>query len=111
MDLLEYQGKQLFARHGVPVPSGSPATTVEEAVAAADVISRNPATLQLRYLQTLSEIGVEQNSTVVFPLPIDLVKPLLDAATSSTKPAELTAGNGTPPLVGTREASRGEAQR
>ena len=35
MDLLEYQGKQLFARHGVPVPSGSPATTVEEAVAAA----------------------------------------------------------------------------
>jgi succinyl-CoA synthetase beta subunit len=38
MDLLEYQGKQLFARHGVPVPSGSPATTVEQAVAAADEI-------------------------------------------------------------------------
>src|ERR1700754_4245655 len=38
MDLLEYQGKQLFARHGVPVPSGSPATTVEEAAAAADDI-------------------------------------------------------------------------
>jgi succinyl-CoA synthetase beta subunit len=38
MDLLEYQGKQLFARHGVPVPSGRPATTVEEAVAAADDI-------------------------------------------------------------------------
>ncbi len=38
MDLLEYQGKQLFARHGVPVPTGSPATTVEEAVAAADDI-------------------------------------------------------------------------
>src|ERR671937_2796589 len=38
MDLLEYQGKQLFARHGVPVPDGSPATTVEEAVAAADEI-------------------------------------------------------------------------
>src|SRR3954447_7186474 len=38
MDLLEYQGKQLFARHGVPVPSGSPATTIEEAVAAADEI-------------------------------------------------------------------------
>ena len=36
MDLLEYQGKQLFARHGVPVPTGAPATTVEEAVAAAD---------------------------------------------------------------------------
>jgi succinyl-CoA synthetase beta subunit len=38
MDLLEYQGKQLFARHGVPVPSGKPARTVDEAVAAADEI-------------------------------------------------------------------------
>ncbi len=38
MDLLEYQGKQLFARHGVPVPAGKPARTVEEAVAAADEI-------------------------------------------------------------------------
>jgi len=38
MDLLEYQGKQLFARHGVPVPSGKPATTVDAAVAAADEI-------------------------------------------------------------------------
>jgi succinyl-CoA synthetase beta subunit len=38
MDLLEYQGKQLFARHGIPVPSGKPAKTVDEAVAAADEI-------------------------------------------------------------------------
>ena len=38
MDLLEYQGKQLFARHDIPVPTGSPATTVEQAVAAADEI-------------------------------------------------------------------------
>jgi succinyl-CoA synthetase beta subunit len=38
MDLLEYQGKQLFARHGVSVPNGKPARTVEEAVAAADEI-------------------------------------------------------------------------
>ena len=38
MDLLEYQGKQLFARHGVPVPRGVPAKTVDEAVAAADEI-------------------------------------------------------------------------
>ncbi|MEA2347090.1 MAG: succinyl-CoA synthetase beta subunit [Thermoleophilaceae bacterium] len=36
MDLLEYQGKQLFAKHGVPVPDGRPATTVDDAVAAAD---------------------------------------------------------------------------
>ena len=45
---------------------------------AADVIGRNPTTLQLRYLQTLREIGGQQNSTVVFPMPIDLVKPVLD---------------------------------
>ncbi|MDQ6836525.1 MAG: ADP-forming succinate--CoA ligase subunit beta [Actinomycetota bacterium] len=38
MDLLEYQGKQLFARHAVPVPAGQPAHTVDEAVAAADQI-------------------------------------------------------------------------
>ena len=46
---------------------------------AADVIGRNPTTLQLRYLQTLREIGGTQNSTVVFPMPIDLMKPVLDA--------------------------------
>ena len=44
---------------------------------AAEVIGRNPVTLQLRYLQTLGEIGSQQNSTVVFPMPIDLVKPML----------------------------------
>jgi succinyl-CoA synthetase beta subunit len=38
LDLLEYQGKQLFARHGVPVPTGSPADTVEKAVAAAEEV-------------------------------------------------------------------------
>ena len=38
MDLLEYQGKQLFARHGIPVPTGIPARSVDEAVAAADQI-------------------------------------------------------------------------
>jgi succinyl-CoA synthetase beta subunit len=38
MDLLEYQGKQLFARHGVPVPAGKPASTVQDAVVAADAI-------------------------------------------------------------------------
>ncbi len=40
---------------------------------AADVIGRNPATLQLRYLQTLTEIAAEKNSTTIFPLPIDLI--------------------------------------
>jgi regulator of protease activity HflC (stomatin/prohibitin superfamily) len=46
---------------------------------AADVISRNPVTIQLRYLQTLLEIGGEQNSTVIFPLPIDLIGPLMES--------------------------------
>ena len=40
---------------------------------AADIISLNPTTLQLRYLQTLLQIGVNQNSTIVFPLPIELM--------------------------------------
>ena len=45
---------------------------------AADIMGRHPITLQLRYLQTLSEIAVENNSTVVFPLPLDLVRPFLE---------------------------------
>jgi regulator of protease activity HflC (stomatin/prohibitin superfamily) len=55
---------------------------------ASEIISASPAALQLRYLQTLSEIGVNQNSTVVFPLPMDLVQPLLDGARAvSERPA------------------------
>ncbi len=45
---------------------------------AAEIIARQPGTLQLRYLQTLLELGVNQNSTIVFPLPIDLVRPLIE---------------------------------
>jgi regulator of protease activity HflC (stomatin/prohibitin superfamily) len=59
---------------------------------AGDVIGANPTTLQLRYLQTLREIGGSQNSTVVFPMPIDLVKPVLEAVRgageSASSPAE-----------------------
>ena len=47
---------------------------------AAEIFSRNPATLQLRYLQTLIDIGVNQNSTIVFPLPIDMLKRLRRSA-------------------------------
>lgn len=46
-------------------------------VDAAKVLSSTPAAMQLRYLQTLAEIGAEQNSTVIFPMPIDIVKPFL----------------------------------
>ncbi|MGH7851638.1 MAG: slipin family protein [Thermodesulfobacteriota bacterium] len=44
---------------------------------ASDILSRNPMALQLRYLQTLAEMSSEKNSTIVFPLPIDLITPLL----------------------------------
>jgi regulator of protease activity HflC (stomatin/prohibitin superfamily) len=54
---------------------------------AADVIGRNPVSIQLRYLQTLSEVGVNQNSTIVFPLPVDLIKPMLEAAAEHRAPA------------------------
>ncbi|MDN5570197.1 MAG: slipin family protein [Propionibacteriaceae bacterium] len=46
---------------------------------AALTLSEAPASLQLRYLQTLLELGADQNSTVVFPLPMDIVGPLLGA--------------------------------
>ena len=45
---------------------------------AADLLSKNPVSLQLRYLQTLTEIAAEKNSTIIFPLPMDLVKPFLN---------------------------------
>lgn len=43
---------------------------------AAKIIASEPVTLQLRYLQTLTEIGVEKNTTIVFPLPVDIVSGL-----------------------------------
>jgi regulator of protease activity HflC (stomatin/prohibitin superfamily) len=46
---------------------------------AAGVISKEPVALQLRYLQTLTEIGVEKNTTVVFPVPIDIIKAWFDS--------------------------------
>ena len=50
---------------------------------AADVISKNATTLQLRYLQTLTEIASEQNSTILFPLPIDLFSAFKGAGSDS----------------------------
>ena len=60
-------------------------------VNAAKILSSIPAAMQLRYLQTLTEIGAEQNSTVVFPMPIDLIKPFLDLRDQAGKAA---GGNG-----------------
>jgi regulator of protease activity HflC (stomatin/prohibitin superfamily) len=47
-------------------------------VNAATILASVPAAMQLRYLQTLTEIGGEHNSTVIFPMPLDIVKPFLD---------------------------------
>jgi regulator of protease activity HflC (stomatin/prohibitin superfamily) len=52
-------------------------------VNAAKILSSIPAAMQLRYLQTLTEIGAEQNSTVIFPMPIDIIKPFLDLVDKS----------------------------
>jgi regulator of protease activity HflC (stomatin/prohibitin superfamily) len=87
-----------------------------ELAQAAEVISKNPATIQLRYLQTLSEIGVNQNSTVVFPLPMNLIGPVGKAIAeagrqSESAPGELPPGNGAAELGGLtapREAEEAE---
>jgi regulator of protease activity HflC (stomatin/prohibitin superfamily) len=58
---------------------------------AAEVIEPNPVTLQLRYLQALTEISANQGSTIVFPLPIDMLRPLLDSSTGDRRAAEPVA--------------------
>jgi regulator of protease activity HflC (stomatin/prohibitin superfamily) len=55
-------------------------------VNAARILGSVPAAMQLRYLQTLTEIGAEQNSTVVFPMPIDIIKPFLELLEKADKP-------------------------
>ena len=50
----------------------------EKLLQAAEVLSKNIQSMQLRYLQTLTEIAGEKNSTIIFPVPMDLLKPLLD---------------------------------
>ena len=67
---------------------------------AADVISPNPVTIQLRYLQALSDISANQASTIVFPLPIDLLKPLLDKGSDSGEGKGSSAAGGQAALEG-----------
>jgi regulator of protease activity HflC (stomatin/prohibitin superfamily) len=57
-------------------------------VNAATILSSIPAAMQLRYLQTLTEIGAEQNSTIIFPMPIDIIKPFLDLREEAAKSAK-----------------------
>jgi regulator of protease activity HflC (stomatin/prohibitin superfamily) len=65
----------------------------EKLADAAAILGREPSALQLRYLQTLLEISADQNSTIVFPLPLDLLKPFLEHPE-----ARATATNGVPAL-------------
>lgn len=58
---------------------------------AAEIIQTQPAALQLRYLQTLAEIATENNSTTLFPIPIDLLRPFLQQGTAG-RPAAGAAG-------------------
>jgi regulator of protease activity HflC (stomatin/prohibitin superfamily) len=55
----------------------------EKLAQAAEVIHQNPVTIQLRYLQTLAEIGAEQNTTIVFPLPIEILEAFADSRATS----------------------------
>ncbi len=54
-------------------------SAAEKLAMAAEVIQKQPAAIQLRYLQTLVEIGTEKNTTIVFPLPIDVISTLQNA--------------------------------
>jgi regulator of protease activity HflC (stomatin/prohibitin superfamily) len=51
---------------------------------ASDIMTQSPYTLQLRYLQTLAEIAVEHNSTILFPMPLDLITPFLSSLRASS---------------------------
>ncbi len=60
----------------------------EKLADAAEILGREPSALQLRYLQTLLEIGADGSSTIVFPLPMDLVKPFLERVGESSAGGE-----------------------
>jgi len=57
----------------------------EKLAQAADVLARSPSSLQLRYLQTLTEIAVEKNSTIIFPLPMEFLKVISKLAGKDTE--------------------------
>ncbi|ABU57716.1 MULTISPECIES: slipin family protein [Roseiflexus] len=65
---------------------------------AATVIASEPVTLQLRYLQTLTEIAVEKNSTIIFPLPVDTIKIFMDGLEQARR-------NGVAPVVRREDVS------
>ena len=66
----------------------------EKLAGAAAIIGREPCALHLRYLQTLLEVGADQNSTIVFPLPLELVKPFLERVPQPPAEAPAQGRNG-----------------
>jgi regulator of protease activity HflC (stomatin/prohibitin superfamily) len=60
---------------------------------AAQVLSQNEAALQLRYLQTITEIATEKNSTTLFPIPIDILRPFYQAALDASAKTEPGSGS------------------
>src|SRR5438477_5701754 len=66
---------------------------------AANIIGAQPSALQLRYLQTLTEIAVEKNSTIVFPLPIDLIVPLIESMRLQAGMSSIAAQDGPRPTT------------
>jgi regulator of protease activity HflC (stomatin/prohibitin superfamily) len=60
---------------------------------AARVMSQDPGALQLRYLQTLNDIAAEHNSTIIFPLPIELLRGMMSNEGSGARPAGNSNGN------------------
>jgi regulator of protease activity HflC (stomatin/prohibitin superfamily) len=61
-------------------------TASEKLAMAAEVLQRQPAAIQLRYMQTLADIGTEKNTTIVFPLPIDIITSLEGAMNRLGRP-------------------------
>ncbi|MFP3975984.1 MAG: slipin family protein, partial [Chloroflexota bacterium] len=68
------------ARRGKVIHADGEYQAARRLVDAAEMMSQQPAALQLRYLQTLTDISEEKASTVVFPLPVDLLTPFLEKA-------------------------------
>ena len=81
--------------------SGSTGTIRTHLDEAGQVMANQPVTLQLRYLQTLTEIGVEKNTTIIFPVPLEFMKAFMNL--SGIKP-QLSGDGAKPEPSGTEEA-------